>query len=127
MDKLEFSKLFDLYGGMFTQTRREICEMFLNLDLTVSEIAEEKSISRQGVSDALKKCKEELLEFEEKLKLSERLELRSLEEKAKLQDIRIFLENLKKERDADISPILAIIDKDYTEEVEKYYKNLNKK
>lgn len=60
-------RLWDLYGGLLTPTQREITDMYFNLDLTVSEIAEQKGISRQGVSDCLNICKRELSGFEEKL------------------------------------------------------------
>ncbi|MGN0806995.1 MAG: hypothetical protein ACI4MN_00925 [Candidatus Coproplasma sp.] len=67
MDKLRFMRLWDLYGGLLTATQREITDMYFNLDLTISEIAEQKGISRQGVSDCLNICKKELAGFEEKL------------------------------------------------------------
>lgn len=67
MDKLAFMRLWDLYGKLLTPTQREITDMYFNLDLTVSEIADEKGISRQGVSDCLSISKRELEEYEEKL------------------------------------------------------------
>ena len=67
MDKLSFMRLWDLYGGLLTPTQREITDMYFNLDLTVSEIAEQKGISRQGVSDCLNICRRELAGFEDKL------------------------------------------------------------
>ncbi|MGN0805412.1 MAG: DNA-binding protein [Candidatus Coproplasma sp.] len=67
MDKLRFMRLWDLYGGLLTPTQREITDMYFNLDLTISEIAEQKGISRQGVSDCLGICKKELEEYEKRL------------------------------------------------------------
>ncbi len=67
MDKLAFMRLWDLYGKLLTPTQQEITDMYFNLDLTVSEIADEKGISRQGVSDCLSICKRELEGYEEKL------------------------------------------------------------
>lgn len=67
MDKLAFMRLNDLYGKLLTPTQQEITNMYFNLDLTVSEIADEKGISRQGVSDCLSICKKELESYEEKL------------------------------------------------------------
>lgn len=67
MDKISFMRLWDLYGGLLTATQREITDMYFNLDLTVSEIAEQKGISRQGVSDCLNICKKELSGYEDKL------------------------------------------------------------
>lgn len=67
MDKLEFLRLWDVYSGLLTPTQREITDMYFNLDLTMSEIAAEKGISRQAVSDCLNGCKRQLEEYENKL------------------------------------------------------------
>ena len=49
-----------------TPTQQEITDLYFNLDLTLSEIAEQKGITRQGVSECLKTCKKQLEEYEEK-------------------------------------------------------------
>lgn len=67
MEKLEFMHLWDLYRALLTDTQQEITGMYFNLDLTVSEIAEEKGVSRQSVSECLSLCKRELAAYEEKL------------------------------------------------------------
>lgn len=68
MEKLKFMRLWDLYGGLLTENQREMCKMYFELDLTVSEIAEQKGISRQGVSECLSLCKKQLEEYEEALR-----------------------------------------------------------
>jgi len=73
MDKFTFIALWDIYRGLLTSTQREITDMYFNLDLTVSEIAEQKGISRQAVSDCLKGCKKQLEEYEQKLGLRARI------------------------------------------------------
>ncbi|MGN0817786.1 MAG: sigma factor-like helix-turn-helix DNA-binding protein, partial [Candidatus Coproplasma sp.] len=70
MNKIEFMRLWDLYGGLLTDTQQEITSMYFNLDLTVSEIAEQKGISRQAISECLANCKKQLEECEEKLHIS---------------------------------------------------------
>ncbi len=67
MDKLRFMRLWDLYRNLLTQTQREWTDMYFNLDLTVSEIAEQKGVSRQAVSECLSGCKKQLQEYENKL------------------------------------------------------------
>lgn len=67
MDKFTFIALWDIYRELLTPTQREITDMYFNIDLTVSEIAEQKGISRQAVSECLKGCKKQLEEYEEKL------------------------------------------------------------
>lgn len=67
MDKIRFMRLWDLYGGLLTPNQREVTGLYFNLDLTVSEIAEKKGVSRQGVSECLNLCIKELENFEEQL------------------------------------------------------------
>ena len=65
--RLHYLGLWDAYGPLLTDLQREICEMYYSLDLSLSEIAEEKGVSKQAVSDTLKKSRELLDSFEEKL------------------------------------------------------------
>ncbi|MCX4286917.1 MAG: putative DNA-binding protein, partial [Clostridia bacterium] len=67
MDKFSFITLWDRYRGLLTLTQQEITDLYFNLDLTLSEIADEKGITRQGVSECLKTSKKQLEEYEEKL------------------------------------------------------------
>lgn len=73
MDKFTFIALWDIYRGLLTPTQSGITDMYLNMDLTVSEIAEQKGVSRQAVSECLKGCKKQLEEYEEKLGLRRRI------------------------------------------------------
>ncbi len=70
MADVKFLRLWDIYSALLTPTQREITDMFFNLDLTVSEIAEAKGISRQGVSECLASSKRQLEEYENKLGFS---------------------------------------------------------
>ena len=70
MADIKFLKLWDVYSPLLTPTQREITDMFFNLDLTVSEIAEQKGISRQGVSECLSSAKKQMEEYESKLGFS---------------------------------------------------------
>ncbi len=65
MDRLEYIKLWDIYKNLLTKTQRGICSLYFEQDLTVSEIAEELSVSRQAVSDCISGCKRALEEYEE--------------------------------------------------------------
>ncbi len=66
-DDLQFLRLFDLYSPLLTATQREITELYFNYDLSLGEIAEQKGVSRQSVSDCLNKSKKLLEKYEEKL------------------------------------------------------------
>ena len=72
MDKFSFITLWDTYNVLLTKTQQEITDLYFNMDLTVSEIAAEKNVSRQAVSDCLKGCKAQLEEYEEKLRFCRR-------------------------------------------------------
>ena len=67
MKDLQFLQLFDAYGALLTNTQRELCEQYYLYDLSLSEIAEEKGVSKQSVSDTLKKSRELCEFYEEKL------------------------------------------------------------
>ena len=63
--------LLDIYGGLLTQRQREIMTMYFNDDLSLSEIAEQYGITRQGVHDAIKRGAESLAEYDDILHLDE--------------------------------------------------------
>ena len=120
MDKFSFIGLWDIYRGLLTEVQREITDMYFNLDLTVSEIAAEKGISRQAVSDCLIGCKKQLEVYEQKLHVFERLQQDSLGVSCLITDAGKWAENFKSahpEFAADISSLEEILNKDYTDEV----------
>ena len=53
-DVIQTSLLYDFYGSLLTDRQREVMELYYGENLSLSEIAAEFSISRQGVHDALK-------------------------------------------------------------------------
>ena len=61
--------LYDFYGRLLTVHQQRIYEDVVFNDLSVSEIAENEGISRQGVSDLIKRCNKSLISYEEKLGL----------------------------------------------------------
>lgn len=66
-EKVELSLLFDFYGELLKSHNKHIFEDYILNDLSLSEIAEEQGISRQGVYDIVKRCSKQLKECEEKL------------------------------------------------------------
>ena len=73
IDDLKFLRLWDLYAPLLTERQREITTMYFEYDLSLGEIAEQKGVSRQSVSDCLNKSRKQLIEYEEKLGLSKLL------------------------------------------------------
>ena len=61
--------LYDFYGKLLTEHQQRIYEDVVFNDLSLSEIAENEGISRQGVSDLIKRCNKSLISYEEKLGL----------------------------------------------------------
>ena len=66
-DDLRFMRLWDLYSPLLTATQKEITDLYFNFDLSLAEIAEQKGVSRQSVSDCLRKCRKQLEDYEMRL------------------------------------------------------------
>ncbi len=70
MDKrYEEALLFDFYGELLTDKQKAVFEEAYVYDCSLSEIAEEHGISRQGVHDMLKRSQKTLADYETKLGL----------------------------------------------------------
>lgn len=79
IDKLEEivqqSILYDFYGELLSDHKKQIFEDYVLNDLSLSEIAAEQGISRQGVYDIVKRCTSELKEYEAKLSLMHKFQI----------------------------------------------------
>lgn len=71
---LGMAVLMDFYGGMLTDKRYDVLDMYYNQDMSLAEIAAELDISRQGVRDSIKHGERRLTELEEKLGLAKRFD-----------------------------------------------------
>lgn len=73
MEKIvEQGLLYDFYGELLTEHQRRIYEDVVLNDMSLSEIAEEQGISRQGVHDLVRRCDKALADYEKKLHLMEK-------------------------------------------------------
>ncbi len=63
-------ELYDLYNNLLTEKQRSYFENYYFDDLSISEIAINYNISRNGVYDQLKRVENSLIDYEEKLKLA---------------------------------------------------------
>ena len=86
-DALDLTLLLDYYGELLTEKQRTYFDWHYNEDLSLSEIAENYEISRQGVRDMLVRTEATLREFETKTGVVARFcdmqsRLAALEEKA---------------------------------------------
>ena len=66
MDALEMTLLFDYYGDLLTERQRQCFDLRYNQDLSLSEIAQELQVSRQGVYDNLNRAEALLRNMEDK-------------------------------------------------------------
>lgn len=90
-DDLKFLQLWDLYSPLLTQTQREITDLYFNYDLSLGEIAEQKGVSRQSVSDCLGKCRKQLEKYDEKLGFLKMLTDLSREYSAYMTEVTRFI------------------------------------
>ncbi|MBD5163020.1 MAG: YlxM family DNA-binding protein [Oscillibacter sp.] len=64
--------LFDFYGELLTDRQKEFFDLYYNEDLSLSEIAENSGISRQGVRDVIVRAEGVMQEVEDKTGLIRR-------------------------------------------------------
>lgn len=93
---LDIIMLLDVYGEMLTVKQREFLDFYYNDDLSLSEIADNVGITRQGVRDSIKRAEAQLEEMEEKLAFVRRFrELRAGLEEISAAAAEINKQNLK--------------------------------
>ncbi len=106
---VKVSMLCQIYGKLLTKKQLSILEDYYNQDLSLSEIAENKNITRQAVRDIIKKGESKLFELEEKLGIMKRMfkqeekiaviltELTKIQEKSSDKQVAKILTHVKKE------------------------------
>ena len=92
-DILQLTLLYDFYGELLTEKQKQVYELHYQNDLSLTEIGEELSISRQAVRDQLKRTEKILLDYEEKKKA--------------VQEMKHIMEGLEK-KNPDASVVKAI-------------------
>ena len=75
--RYEEALLFDFYGDLLTERQKQIFSEVVMEDYSLTEVAGELGITRQGVHDMVRRCAKILEGYEEKLGLVRRfLEIR---------------------------------------------------
>ncbi len=87
---LEVSYLLDFYGDMLTQKQHDFLVYYYDEDLSLSEIAENEGITRQGVRDSIKRAEVQLFDMEERLGLAAKFK----ELKKGLNEIKMCADNI---------------------------------
>lgn len=63
--KWRMTCLLDTYGTMLNEHQMHICRMYYDEDMSLSEIAQQESVTRQGVHGALQRAERQLEHFEQ--------------------------------------------------------------
>lgn len=104
--KVQISMLIEIYGNLLTEKQLNILDDYYNMDLSLSEIAENNQITRQAVRDIIKKGEKKLFEFEEKLLVMKKM----LKQEKQISNILSELTQIEaKFTDEQIAQILAHI------------------
>ena len=103
-DDLHFLRLWDMYSPLLTATQQEITDLYFNYDLSLGEIAEQKGVSRQSVSDCLQKCRKQLEKYDEKLGFLQALDEISREYSAYMTEVERFIDREKQ----NFSPLTSL-------------------
>lgn len=70
--KLKLGNLFDFYGQLLTSKQQDVMNLYCVHDLSLGEISENLSVSRQAIHDTIRKCEKILDDYEARLKLYEK-------------------------------------------------------
>ena len=114
MEKIvEQGLLYDFYGELLTEHQKQIYEEAVYQDMSLSEIAEEYGISRQGVHDMVKRCTKTLEGYEEKLHLIAKFQ----RAKQKVERIHHLTQKFEEKQDEAIMEEIEKISNEILEEL----------
>ena len=68
-DTFEISTLYDFYGPLLSEKQQRFVDLYFNEDCSLTEIAETVGVSKQAVSEGLKRAEKALQNYEDKLGL----------------------------------------------------------
>ncbi|MCH4888331.1 DNA-binding protein [Acidaminobacter sp. JC074] len=119
--KMMVAELFAFYGELLTDKQKDILTLYCLDDYSLGEIAEDLSISRQGVHDTVKRATKTLEDYESKLGLMDKFNKNNL----LLNDIQLKMMNLSQIVDGDsevlrkeVKNVIGIVTRDIDEMIE---------
>ena len=126
--------LYDFYGELLTEHQKQVYEDVVLNDMSLSEIAQEFGISRQGVHDLIKRCDKILRGYEEKLHLVERF-LRSRERIARICEltdhyqgnVEAAMDEIRSISHEMLEEIISMAFDSLSEKLQNVFKNLRSK
>lgn len=98
-DRLMQSMLFDFYGELLTERQREAYNLYVNEDLSLTEIGEMRGTSRQAVWDMIRHADTAMKQIEEKTGLIDRF----LHTKEELESIVLLLKTAEAGKAASLA------------------------
>lgn len=101
---LNISILLDFYGSLLTEKQYTALDMYHNMDYSLAEISENLSVTRQCARDFIKKGEAKLLQYEETLRLSQKIRTIA-NETDKIRDLLSFLPDSKQEIEKSLDMI----------------------
>ena len=110
---VEKTLLYDFYGELLTSHQREIYEDVVLNDYSISEVAQELGISRQGVHDQVRRIDKLLAGYEERLMLVKKF----LDLKEKVSSIRKIVDDCNSENLEAVKNAVAEISDSILEEL----------
>ena len=112
--KVLLSWLLSFYGSMLTENQREMARLHWEEDYSLTEIAEQFSVSRQSVFDTVNRTEKQLESLESKigmLRMYRRMEEGLIACQRELSQVRAH-EADKKHLDAALSEISALLNQE---------------
>ncbi|BDR58176.1 YlxM family DNA-binding protein [Xylocopilactobacillus apicola] len=74
VEKIRVTRLIDVYGELLTEKQRDYLTFYYDEDLSLNEIGEYFKVSRQAVSENLRRSVQQLENYEKKIGMIERLD-----------------------------------------------------
>ena len=96
MEKMLYlNSLFDIYKDLLTDKQKQYFMDYYFNNLSLSEIAEKYSVTRNAIFNQLKIIEEKLIDYEKKLKIyAKKLEINDIMELIDNKDVKRVLESL---------------------------------
>ena len=98
----ELARLYDIYGELLKDGHREMFADYVLENYSLSEISDERGVTRQAVYDIINRSRAKLREYETKLELLDKLdkiddELNALEKECETSRAKELIEQIRAE------------------------------
>ncbi len=98
----ELTLHYDFYGKLLSERQQEVVHMICEEDFSLTETGENLNITKQAVSEVLRRSTKKLQSFEEKLGMIQRFQKVVAQLKTIDRELGTLEEDLNKSQDAEI-------------------------